>query len=86
MKIEGLEGSGKGKEEQGRSDEDAGVEMDQAQVFQELVGRGHDSSFLHTQDENTESLSLFFWGDGEALKVRDRFLSGIEKRYADGYS
>jgi hypothetical protein len=49
VKIEGLEGSGKGEEEQGRSDEDAGVEMGQAQVFQELVGRGHDSYFLHKQ-------------------------------------
>jgi hypothetical protein len=37
VKAESLEGSGKGKKEQGGSNEDAGIEMYQAQVFQELV-------------------------------------------------
>ena len=46
MKAEGLEGSGKGKEEQGGSDEDAGVEMEQAQIFQESMGAGHGAYFL----------------------------------------
>jgi hypothetical protein len=39
----------KAKKSSAGSDEDAGIEMGQAQVFQELVGRRHDSYFLHKQ-------------------------------------
>ena len=41
VEAEGLKGSSESEEEDCRGDEDAGVEMDLANDFQDLVGRGH---------------------------------------------
>jgi len=41
VQAEGLEGSGEGEEEQSRGGEDAEVEVNEAGVLQEGVGRGH---------------------------------------------
>jgi hypothetical protein len=41
VQAEGLEGSGEGEEKNGGRDEDADVEMDLANDFQDLVGGGH---------------------------------------------
>jgi len=41
MEAKGLESPGKSKEDQGRRDEDTEVEMNQAGVLQDGVGRGH---------------------------------------------
>jgi len=49
VEAEGLEGSGKRKEEQGWGDEDANVEMGQSGVLQKSVRRGHGYSFLHKE-------------------------------------
>ena len=47
VEAEGLESSGEGEEEKRGGDEDADVEVGQADVFQKSVRRGHCSSFLH---------------------------------------
>jgi len=52
VEAEGLESSRKSEEEQRRGDEDADVEMDQANVFQKGVRRGHVLPF-YTKSSNT---------------------------------
>ena len=66
VEAEGLEGAGEGEEEQGGSDEDADVEMDQAEIFQERVGRGHVISFLHKEMkyDKFSPIYLFWWPAG----------------------
>jgi hypothetical protein len=41
VEAEGLERSCKGEEEQGRREEDAEIEVNKADVFQDGVRRGH---------------------------------------------
>ncbi len=61
VEAEGLEGSGEGEEEQGGCSEDAEVEVDQAGVLQERVGRRHYVLFLH-KEMNSDNFSLIFLG------------------------
>jgi hypothetical protein len=48
VEAEGLEGPGEGEEQERRGDEDPDVEMDQAEISQNDVRRGH-YSFLHKE-------------------------------------
>jgi len=50
VKTERLEGSGEGEEEQGGSDEHAEIKMDQAEVLQKSVRRGHYLLFTHRNE------------------------------------
>lgn len=67
VETESLEGAGECEEQQGWSDEDAEVEVKQADGLQKLVGGSHASSFVQKESSYGKLGGIYLFGMGQGV-------------------